>query len=195
MSNKIKKYRLLWDLPFAEAGEIFTRETDPETGIDYIEISKKVNPEDYEETRFGFKVEFFIDNFEEWFEELPDLNEYFYITDDGNVDFVVEENHNLTKLRMAIGNIFKTKEEAEKYIDYLKAKAILKEDTKGFKPNWGDRDEYKYYACWNAHRNELDYNSEYVDKEATIYFRNSKEIQESFKKHSEEWKTYLNYEQ
>ena len=36
-----KKYRLLWDLPFATAGEIFTRETDLRNGIDYIEIYKK----------------------------------------------------------------------------------------------------------------------------------------------------------
>lgn len=195
MSNKIKKYRLLWDLPFAEAGEIFIRETDLKAGIDCIEISKKVNPEDYEETRFGFKMDFFIDNFEEWFEELPDLNEYFYITDDGNVDFVVEENHNLSKRRKAIGNIFKTKEEAEKYINYLKAKAILKEDTKGYKPDWEDEDEYKYSAYWNINRSEPDCDTTISDRGARIFFRNQKQIEESFKKHPEEWKTYLTYEQ
>ena len=195
MSIQTKKYRLLRDLPFAETGEIFTRETDLKAGIDCIEISKKVNPEDYEETRFGFKMDFFLDNFEEWFEELPDINEYFYITDDGFVDFVVEAEPNLSRRRKAIGNIFKTKEEAEKYIDYLKAKAILKEDTKGYKPDWEDEDEYKYYAYWNTNRNEPDYNSTISEKEATIFFRDRKQIEESFKKHPEEWKTYIDYDQ
>lgn len=190
-----KKYRLLWDLPFATAGEIFTRETDLRNGIDYIEIYKKANPEDYEETCFGFKMNFFLDNFEEWFEELPDLNEYFYITDDGKVDFVVEENHNLSQRRMAIGNIFKTQEEAEKRIDYLKAKTILKQDTKGFKPNWADEDEYKYSAYWNINRSEPDYDTTISERGAKIFFRNQKQIEESFKKHPEEWKTYLTYEQ
>lgn len=195
MSIQTKRYRLLWDLPFAEEGEIFTRETDPETGIDYIEISKKVNPEDYEETRFGFKMDFFLDNFEEWFEELPDINEYFCITDDGNVDFVVEENHNLSRRRMAIGNIFKTQEEAEKYIDYLKAETILKEDTKGFKPDWENEDEYKYSAFLNINHSEPDYETTISERGARIFFRNQKQIEESFKKHPEEWKTYLTYEQ
>lgn len=195
MSSQIRKYKLLWDLPFAEAGEIFTRETDLRNGIDYIETYKKASPEDYEETCFGFKMNFFLDNFEEWFEELPDLNEYFYITDDGKVDFVVEENHNLSERRMAIGNIFKTQEEAEKRIDYLNAETILKEDTKGYKPNWENEDEYKYSAYWNINRSEPDYDTTISERGARIFFRNQKQIEESFKKHPEEWKTYLTYEQ
>lgn len=195
MSIQTKKYRLLWDLPFAEAGEIFTRGTDLRNGIDYIEIYKKANPEDYEETCFGFKMNFFLDNFEEWFEELPDLNEYFYITDDGKVDFVVEENHNLSQRRMAIGNIFKTQEEAEKRIEYLKAKTVIKEDRKGFKPNWQDEDEYKYSAYWSNRRNKPEYDADYMEKEPTIMFKSQNDIEESFKKHPEEWETYLTYEQ
>lgn len=128
-------------------------------------------------------------------EELPDLNEYFYITDDGKVDFVVEENHNLSERRMAIGNIFKTQEEAEKRIDYLKAKTILKQDTKGFKPNWQDGDEYKYSAYWSNRRNKPEYDADYMEKEPTIMFKSKNDIEESFKKHPEEWKTYLTYEQ
>nr|DAV59346.1 MAG TPA: hypothetical protein [Caudoviricetes sp.] len=191
----MKTYRLLWDLPFAEAGEIFTRGTDLRNGIDYIEIYKKANPEDYEETCFGFKMNFFLDNFDEWFEELPDLNEYFYITDDGKVDFVVEENHNLSKRRKEIGNIFRSQEETEKHIAYLKAETILKEDTKGYKPDWGNEDEPKYSAYFNTRRGEPDFDSVYVEKQPTIYFRNIKQIEESFKKHPEEWKTYLTYGQ
>lgn len=107
----------------------------------------------------------------------------------------MEENLNLSERRMVIGNIFKTQEEAEKRIDYLKAKTILKQDTKGFKPNWQDEDEYKYSAYWNINRSEPDYDTTISERGARIFFRNQKQIEESFKKHPEEWKTYLTYEQ
>ena len=34
-----------------------------------------------------------------------------------------------------------------------------------------------------------------MEKEPTIMFKSQNDIEESFKKHPEEWKTYLTYEQ
>ena len=199
----MKTYRLLKDLPTFKAGEKF-----------FISDSGNLiagtpsNPKQMTvKTEYGIPtkidlmayasetLEEFPNILKDWFEELPDLNEYFYITDDGKVDFVVEENHNLSERRMAIGNIFKTQEEAEKRIEYLKAKTVIKGDTKGFKPNWQDEDEYKYSAYWSNRRNKPEYDADYMEKEPTIMFKSQKDIEESFKKHPEEWKTYLTYEQ
>ena len=68
----MKKYKLLKDLPFAKVGEIFIRETDKKADIDYVEISKRVNADDYDETQFGLKTNFFLNNFNEWFEEVEE---------------------------------------------------------------------------------------------------------------------------
>ncbi len=202
-ANCMKRYKLLKDLPTFKAGEEFFISDSGNLIAGTPSNPKQITVE----TRYGLSMkidlmayaqetlEEFPNILKDWFEELPDLNEYFYITDDGNVDFVVEENHNLSRRRMAIGNIFKTKEEAEKYIEYLKAKAIIKEDTKGFKPDWEDEDEYKYSAYWSNRRNEPECDADYMEKEPTIMFKSQNDIEASFKKHPEEWKTYLTYEQ
>lgn len=199
----MKTYRLLKNLPTFKAGEEFFISDSGNLIAGTPSNPKQITVE----TRYGIPtkidlmayasetLEEFPNILKDWFEELPDLNEYFYIADDGNIDFVVEENRNLSKRRMAIGNIFKTQKEAEKYIDYLKAKTILKEDTKGFKPNWRDEDEYKYSAYWSNRRNKPEYDAYCMEKEPTIMFKSKNDIEESFKKHPEEWKTYLTYEQ
>lgn len=197
----MKRYKLLKDLPTFKAGEEFFIS---ESG-NFIAGTPRNPKQITVETLYGIPkkidlmayaretLEEFPNILTDWFEELPDLNEYFYITDDGNVDFVVEENHNLSKRRRAIGNIFKTKEEAKKYLEYLKAKAIIKQDTKGFKPNWQNINETKYLGFWDLDEDKLDYLPRNIFKEVAIYFKSREDIEESFEKHPEEWKTYLTY--
>ena len=183
----MKRYKLLKDLPTFKAGEEFQLHRG---GIkDYITLFKD------DEQVYQFKVgENVSEMFNDWFEELPDINEYFYITDDGKVDFVVEENLNLSERRKAIGNIFETKEEAEKYLEYLKAKAIIKQDTKGFKPNWQDTDEDKWCGVWDIIHKEVSTHITWYGQKDTIYFKSKEDVEESFEKHPDEWKTYLTYE-
>ena len=95
-----------------------------------------------------------------------------------------------------LGLLFDTEEEAEAYFEYLKAKAIIKQDTKGFKPNWDNGYSYVYFGNWDNENNQpfLD-SSLAIPKYTTIYFGNHKDLRESFKKHPKEWETYLKYEQ
>lgn len=95
----------------------------------------------------------------------------------------------------AIGNYFETREEAEKYLEYLKAKEVIKQDAKGFKPDWNNHFEDRYYAHWNFDQNESIWERETSCKSQEFYFKSRDDIEESFKKHPEEWKTYLTYEQ
>lgn len=192
----MKKYKLLKDLPFAKAGEIFIRETVPDSDIDYIEISKRVKPDDYDETRFGLKINFFLNNFDEWFEEEPKI----YFT----IDFFRKEIAKVSEKEImgyaidnvkSLGLLFETKEEAEKYLEYLKAKAIIKQDTKGFIFDWQNHRKDKYYGYWNLDKNQPSYSLVYMSKKSSICFGNLDDIEESFKKHPDEWKTYLTYEQ
>lgn len=196
-----KNYRLLKDLPTIEAGRIF-EETKGSLGGTLLYAT-------------GFCSDFTIDkdgirNFDEWFEEVheeaPEPKKYYYLSYAGSIiereyisnmelkGSIIAEEQLIENLE-AIGNYFETREEAEKYLEYLKAKEVIKQDTKGFKPDWNNHFEDRYYAHWNFDQNESIWERETSCKSQEFYFKSRDDIEESFKKHPEEWKTYLTYEQ
>lgn len=200
----MKKYKLLKDLPCAEAGEIFQQGYD-ENDKDNVYLFQGALGVKYVKIWLDY-----IDDFDEWFEEVKDVEipDEFYIpavySDERKIEAVKVNNivSSSSVLRTIflnnseIGSAFKNKEEAERYIEYLKAKAIIKQDTKGFKPNWSNGYSYVYFGCWNNKRNELYADSTTSnEKYTTIYFKTKKDLLNSFKKHPEEWKVYLTYEQ
>lgn len=185
-----KTYKLLKDLPFAKAGEIFREDYDENDNNVYL------FQESYEIKQHKILVKD-IDDFDNWFEEVRTFSEYYYVIDVGHVGYLEDGNYrpNDTLGRMKIGNIFKTRDEAEKYLEYLKAKEVIKQDTKGFKPDWTNYDEKKYLGFWDIEKDSLDWLPRNIFIEATIYFKSREDIEESFEKHPNEWKTYLTYEQ
>lgn len=195
----MKKYKLLKDLPFAKAGEeLYLKfSEDSEFFLAYKGTDKaytaELNPE-------------FIDNFDEWFEEVEEnkVPEEFYmpvvyadkegiIANKISNDTVVYKPLYLNA--SSIGLTFKTEEEAKKHIEYLKAKTIIKQDTKGFKPNWNNLEQIRFYGRWDFQFKIPFRATSFTQKDATIYFKTVEDIEESFKKHPKEWKTYLTYEQ
>ena len=194
----MKRYKLLKDLPFAKVGDILSLERSQEYG--YFKLCKDIsNPRSIE--LYEGIVEGFIDNFDEWFEEIKEPKIFFTIDiyrskfKEINTDYYSGWSALEVKNIKDLGLLFKTKEEIDKFIAYLKAKAINKQDTKGFKPNWNNEGEKKFFGSWNFQRKEVYWNYEYINKYVEIYFKTNEDIEESFEKHSEEWKTYLTYEQ
>lgn len=183
----MKKYKLLHELPFAKAGEELYIKRQEDGG--YLTLYK-----DLDKMSVGDLHEGYIENFDEWFEEI---GKYVYFLNRlGRVERInAADFPGGISLLKEVGNDFGTQEEAEKYADYLKAKAIIKQDTKGFKPNWNNEGEKKFFGSWNFQRKEVYWNYEYINKYVEIYFKTNEDIEESFEKHSEEWKTYLTYEQ
>ena len=198
----MKRYKLLKDLPFAKAGTLFTRNTfkskDGLSDYDYLETSILLDG-NQDETVFGIKRNYFINNFDEWFEEIKEAEKpkkYFYIGSMGHIESDEPRGWELSlSLRKMIGNHFETKEETEAYLTYLEAKAIIKQDTKGFKPDWNDEEEDKFFGYWDFKQEKVDYSLVFYIKRADIYFKTLKDIKESLEKHPIEWKTYLTYEQ
>lgn len=186
----VKKYRLLKDSPFAKEGVIFQEWTGERSGkkekvlVSTNNLTTSLWVED-------------VKNFDEWFEEVKELKQIYYVDNLGGYVSKLEPI-NFPKLianLKAVGSYFETREEAEKYLEYLKAKAIIKQDTKGFKPDWTNYDEQKYIGFWDLDENKLDWLLRSIFIEATIYFKSREDIEESFEKHPEEWKAYLTYEQ
>ena len=199
----MKKYKLLKDLPCAEAGEIFQQGYD-ENDKDNVYLFQGALGVKYIKIWLDY-----IDDFNEWFEEVEELElpkEFFYVLINkiASVNYLTysfdeetrQEYRNIVEKHKSVDNYFETEEEAKKYLEYLKAKAIIKQDTKGFKPNWNNGYSYVYFGCWNNRRNELYADSTTSnEKYTTIYFKTKKDLLNSFKKHPEEWKVYLTYEQ
>lgn len=176
----MKQYKLLKDIPFAKAGDIVEMWSDGTMAFAGEPNLPRFNKED-------------VRMFPLWFEEVE---EYFYITTDGSV-WLCSKNKDkeLDENRKAIGNYFETIEEAEEYLEYLRAKAIIKQDTKGFKPDWNDEEEDKFFGYWDFKQEKVDYSLVFYIKRADIYFKTLKDIKESLEKHPIEWRTYLTYEQ
>lgn len=181
----MKQYKLLKDIPFAKAGDIVEMWSDGTMAFAGEPNLPRFNKED-------------VRMFPLWFEEVE---EYFYITTDGSVWLCSKnEDKELDKNRKAIGNYFETIEEAEKYLEYLKAKEVIKQDAKGANFDWTDISRVKYYGVWNCTPNilnnplGLEYKKTITDRASTVYFNSKEDIKESFKKHPDEWKTYLTYE-
>nr|DAN77343.1 MAG TPA: hypothetical protein [Bacteriophage sp.] len=196
----MKRYKLLKDLPFAKAGALFTRNTfkskDGLSDYDYLETSILLDG-NQDETVFGIKRNYFINNFDDWFEEVGEPEWVYYINEfGGDVNSVrVADIPRIRANLKSTGNYFETKEEAEKYLEYLKAKTIIKQDTKGFTPDWHNEEQPKHYGYCHAESKRLWRDAEYTEKRSTIYFKSIKDIEESLNNHPEEWKTYLTYEQ
>lgn len=191
----MKRYKLLKDLPFVKAGVIFQEWT---AKRNEKEEKALVNADNLTTTLWSKD----IDNFDDWFEEIQELKKYYYIGSMGHIESAEYKGWELSlRLRKSIGNYFVTEEEAEKYLEYLKAKAIIKQDAKGAHFDWTDTSLVKYYGVWNCQPDilnkqlGLEYRRIVTDRASTIYFNSKEDIKESFKKHPDEWKTYLTYEQ
>ena len=188
-------------MPYAEAGEIFFAKARIRKAIAEPLL---INSE-REEVQLWAKD---IKNFNKWFEEVKELElpkEFFYvlinkIASVNYLTFSFDKDDKKKYIKhmeecKSIGNYFETQEEALKYFEYLRAKKVIKESARGFKPDWHNYKEEKYYAFWDTRKKELDYMSIQILQTNTIYFKSEEAIKESFEKHPEEWRTYLTYEQ
>lgn len=191
----MKRYKLLKDLPFAKAGEEFKEMHDDGRIV--------LAPEEWDQHRHEIDIND-IKNFDEWFEEIEELEQIYYVDSLGG--YVSEIKligfPTLVANLKSNSNYFETREEAEKYLEYLKAKAIIKQDTKGFTPDWDTNKETKYIepkyiGSYGGlpEKPTLNWNVIYTHTYSTICFRTLEDIMDSFKKHPEEWRTYLTYEQ
>lgn len=168
----MKQYKLLKDLPFAKAGDMVEMWSDGTMAFVGEPNLPRFNKED-------------VRMFPLWFEEVKEPKIFYTIDIFGfrvlevEIDVYIKEIIENLKTQ---GLLFHTEEEAEKYLAYLKAKAIIKQDTKGFKPDWGKSSEIKYCGEWNFKYNKPTIRSATFIKSATLFFGSIEDIEESFKK-------------
>lgn len=117
---------------------------------------------------------------------------YYNISQRGEVRSATNFNQDQTDDEMLIGNCFKTREEAERFLEWLKARKVLLDDAKGFEPDWFDDDQRKWYLIYDTEDHEFDTDWSWCALENYgIYFETEEEVQKSLKEHEAEWRIFM----
>lgn len=107
---------------------------------------------------------------------------YWLIDDEGNVFNTFYDNHYIDRYHQLIGNVFKTKEQAEFAVEKLKVEAELRKYSRPF-----ERGRFNHYIFIDTDGNHLKVNSLiYGQPQGTIYFESEEKVQQAIKSVGEE---------
>lgn len=192
----MKRYKLLKDTPTLKAGTIFEEVVGDFDGLRALTritpVGAKTSP------HFTIKD---IDNFDEWFEEIPEKHErwrggrgdsYYFIDDEGAIRHEIDTNDGMDNYRYNIGNYFKTEVEAESYKKYLTARQVLLDDAEGGKCIEYGKNWHAYYDTITKTYHPVHSISYFYP--GIIYFRTEEALEKSLKEHEEQWKIVRKYE-
>ena len=75
---------------------------------------------------------------------------YVCIISTGELSCAVWDNDNIDKARLEMGNVYRTKEEAQKVVNRKKLiQELWQEDGVLLEPDWGDENQLKYYLYYS----------------------------------------------
>lgn len=189
----MKRYRLLKDLPTFNKGDTFRL-----TEHGHL-MSEKAGVIAYAEpTLEKFNI---LDS--DWFGEIPEGKRwraggderYWCVQSDGEVVETCDIWAGIDDEHYELGNYFKTKEEAQKAAEWLKAFAVLRDDTKGFKPDWTDEDQEKWSVEYGHDGVQLITECYRFTQEGIIYFATAEDAEKSIETHEREWRVYYGVEE
>ena len=197
------KYRLKKDTPEFKAGTVFDM-------IGNIDVGEVLTMNSPREDAYAFEVDS-IDNFDEWFEEVkesgwwkPRLDEMYYFLDGyGKACVQPWLNDGLDDIRYSMGNVFKTKEAAERYGKYLKAVTTVRQDEgvidlqRAFdrRESVSSDDFHIYTIAYSFYLKRLAIVGAANFMSAnTIWFDTEEHADASCKEHQDEWKIIANYD-
>lgn len=198
------KYKLLKDLPFAKAGEVFERVTykskDGLSDYDYFKTSKR-EKDGEDEVLFTIDYNYFLDNFDEWFEKIeepttsvrrtPKMGEaYFYVDEYGNVEREIWDNDGVDNELLAMGFVRLTPEEAAEARDRRLAEVRLSQ-TSDFEPDF-ENGSGGWVVCYRRRAGKLDYIKTYgCDSGEPVRYATMKEAERSIRENREDWMIYF----
>lgn len=191
----MKRYKLKKDIPAFKAGtECYIEEAGnmvPCRGISYTIVHKD-------------QLEKNPDILTDWFEEVKEstrwkpemLRDYYYVSSSGAVyDNVWSDTPNIDHDRFDIGNCFKTKEEAERVVEYLKALATVRGDATSEFVKYNDN----WFIGYDPEHKSIDaFCNPYTARNGIFglpYFATREDAQRSIEQHKKEWLTIFDVEE
>jgi hypothetical protein len=198
------KYKLLKDLPFAKAGEVFERVTykskDGLSDYDYFKTSKR-EKDGEDEVLFTIDYNYFLDNFDEWFEKIeepttsvrrtPKMGEaYFYVDEYGNVEREIWDNDGVDNELLAMGFVRLTPEEATEARDRRLAEVRLRQ-TSDFEPDFA-KGKGGWVVCYDYLNKKIDcFDSIWNDSGEPVRYATKEDALKSIEKNEADWKKYF----
>lgn len=195
------KYKLLKDTPTIKAGTIFEEIVNMSDGT--RELTVAVPGEDIpQDPQFTIQD---IGNFDEWFEEIKepvdsihwkpeDGEEYFYVSDYGNVYSDNWNDEHIDNERLALGFIYPTEEECEKARERKLAKVRLQR-TSTFEPDF-ENGKGGYVICYDYNSKELrTYDIGDEDSGEPVHYATKEEARKSIKENKKDWLKYFGIEE
>ena len=120
------------------------------------------------------------------------LERYFYISDGGYINTDAEGGNNFDDYRYNSGNYFKAEDVCEKSKEFQLAKQTLKNDAKGFVPDWKSSDnKYFVYQLENGY---FGVDITRATHCVTLYFETRKDAYASIENHGKEWRIVFDWE-
>nr|DAT02675.1 MAG TPA: hypothetical protein [Caudoviricetes sp.] len=200
----MKRYKLLKDLPYAKEGEVFERVThkseDGLSDYDYLEIKKRVKDGE-DEVNFGIKYNYFLNNFDEWFEKIEPTNSIHWKPEQGDEYFWIDECGSILpgtfyrdslydQQRLTFGNVYRTEKEAEKARERRLAEVRLRQ-TSTFEPDFENRNGG--WAVGYNHRLKMLIRSNIpsADFGEPVRYATAEDARRSIEENREDWKIYF----
>lgn len=190
----MKRYKLKRDLPTFKAGDEF-----------YLDSNNDLRLKGSDIMAYNHKtLEKFPNILKDWFEEIHDDKRwrankddpYYFTNSFGTIRREYDYRAPEDDYRYKTGSYGRTVEELEAKREYDIARQVLLDDADGGKAINGEKNYYanyctsSYYMGMNWYIN-FDFNT-YTP--GVIYFRNKDTLQESFKKHRDQWDIVRKYE-
>lgn len=191
----MKRYKLLKDTPTLKAGTIFEERESPD---EYKELGQVVA--DGCLTRPWLTVSE-INNFDEWFEEIPEKHErwrggrgdgYYFIDDEGVIRHEIDTNDDMDNYRYNAGIYGRTEQELKVKLEYDIARQVLLDDAEGGKCIEYGKNWHAYYDTITKTYHPVHSISYFYP--GIIYFRTEEALEKSLKEHEEQWKIVRKYE-
>lgn len=197
----MKRYKLKKDLPTFKAGDEFELKGD---GLYLCSVDPALGHWKMEVMAYHRKtLEAFPNILDEWFEEIespgawkPKQNdEYWFIDAMGRAAKTVwDDTYPLDGQCAEFGNVFRTKKEAEKAIEWLKAFKVLSEDAGDSKPLPATYHYEVVYQAVGAGGWRLEVADWLTHLNSPLRFSRLMDAKESIRKHHKEWLTFFGIE-
>ena len=191
----MKRYKLLKDTPTLKAGTIFEERESPD---EYKELGQVVA--DGCLTRPWLTVSE-INNFDEWFEEIPEKHErwrggrgdsYYFIDDEGAIRHEIDTNDDMDNYRYNAGIYGRTEQELKVKLEYDIARQVLLDDAEGGKFIKGGKNWHDFYDTIAKTHIGMSGMSYYFS--GAICFKDEESLLKSLEEHEAQWEIVRKYE-